>query len=57
MIRIAWITVTAAIIVIMEVVAYLKTTERTAYHLVADRQIPAFKVEKSWRILYKDFEA
>ena len=37
------------ILTIREVAEFLKVTERTIYRLVADSQIPAFKVGGSWR--------
>jgi len=37
------------IMVIDEVAAYLKVTERTIYRLAAAHKIPAFKVGGSWR--------
>ena len=34
---------------IKEVSAYLKSTAKTAYRLLAEKQIPGFKVEHLWR--------
>ena len=39
----------SGIMVIDEVAAYLKVTERTIYRLAAAHKIPAFKVGGSWR--------
>lgn len=37
------------ILTIKEVAAYLKLTEKTAYRLAANGEIPGFKVGGSWR--------
>ena len=44
------------ILVIRQVAAYLKVTERTIYRLAAARKIPAFKVGSTWRFSREDIE-
>lgn len=44
------------ILTIKEVAAYLKLTEKTAYRLVAEGEIPGFKVGGSWRFKKADIE-
>lgn len=45
------------IMTIKEVAVYLKLTEKTAYRLVADGEIPGFKVGGSWRFRRGEIEA
>jgi excisionase family DNA binding protein len=42
------------ILTIKEVSAYLKLTEKTAYRLAANGEIPGFKVGGSWRFRRAD---
>jgi excisionase family DNA binding protein len=44
------------ILIIKQVAAYLKVTERTIYRLAAARKIPAFKVGGTWRFSRADIE-
>ena len=44
------------IITIKELAEYLQIAEKTAYRLVLDKTIPAFKVGGSWRISQKEIE-
>jgi excisionase family DNA binding protein len=44
------------ILVIKQVAAYLKVTERTIYRLAAARKIPAFKVGGTWRFSRADID-
>jgi excisionase family DNA binding protein len=46
-----------SILMIKEVAAYLKVTERTIYRLAAAKKIPAFKVGGSWRFSRSDIDA
>lgn len=48
---------TTDIMTIKEVATYLKLTEKTAYRLAAQGQIPGFKVGGSWRFKKADIEA
>jgi len=41
---------------IKDVARYLKLTEKTAYRLVAEGQIPGFKVGGSWRFRRDEIE-
>lgn len=41
---------------IKDVARYLKLTEKTAYRLVADGEIPGFKVGGSWRFTREEIE-
>jgi len=44
------------ILTIREVAKMLKLAEKTVYSLVADNDIPGFKVGGSWRFSRKDLE-
>jgi len=44
------------ILTIKDVAEMLKLTEKTAYRLVSDREIPGFKVGGSWRFSRKELE-
>ena len=44
------------IITIREVADYLKLTEKTAYRLTAEGEIPGFKVGGSWRFKRSEIE-
>lgn len=44
------------ILTIREVAAYLKLTEKTAYRLAAEGDIPGFKVGGSWRFRRSEIE-
>lgn len=44
------------ILTIREVAAYLKLTEKTAYRLTAEGDIPGFKVGGSWRFRRSEIE-
>lgn len=44
------------ILTIREVAEMLKLTEKTAYRLVSDGEIPGFKVGGSWRFSRKELE-
>ncbi len=44
------------ILTIKEVAAYLKLTEKTAYRLAAEGDIPGFKVGGSWRFKRREIE-
>jgi excisionase family DNA binding protein len=44
------------ILTIQDVAARLKLAERTIYAMVAEREMPAFKVRGQWRIRRSDFE-
>lgn len=44
-----WTHMTDDILTIRELSAYLKTSEKTIYRLLAKNEIPAFKVGTSWR--------
>ena len=44
------------IFTIKEVASYLKLAEKTAYRLVADGQIPGFKVGGAWRFRKKELD-
>ncbi len=44
------------IMTLKEVAEYLKLTEKTAYRLAADKQLPGFKVGGSWRFKIIDLE-
>lgn len=48
---------TEDIFTLREVADYLKVTERTIYRLVAEKQIPAFKVGGGWRFRRADLDA
>jgi excisionase family DNA binding protein len=50
-------SMSADIFTLREVADYLKVTERTLYRLVAERQIPAFKVGGGWRFRRTDLDA
>ncbi|MCF6215660.1 MAG: helix-turn-helix domain-containing protein [Emcibacter sp.] len=41
---------------IKDVARYLKLTEKTAYRLVADGEIPGFKIGGSWRFTREEIE-
>jgi excisionase family DNA binding protein len=41
---------------IKDVARYLKLTEKTAYRLVVDGEIPGFKVGGSWRFTREEIE-
>jgi excisionase family DNA binding protein len=45
-----------AIMTIGEVADYLEVTERTIYRLAGAKQIPAFKVGRSWRFSSLDID-
>lgn len=47
---------TTDIMTIKEVAAYLKLTEKTAYRLSAEGEIPGFKVGGSWRFRKSDID-
>ncbi len=47
---------TSDIMTIREVAAYLKLTEKTAYRLAAEGEIPGFKVGGSWRFRQADID-
>ena len=44
------------ILTIREVAEMLKLTEKTAYRLVSEGEIPGFKVGGSWRFSQKELE-
>lgn len=44
------------ILTIRDVAEMLKLTEKTAYRLVSDGEIPGFKVGGSWRFSRKELE-
>jgi excisionase family DNA binding protein len=44
------------IMTLKEVAEYLKLTEKTAYRLAGDNQLPGFKVGGSWRFKKIDLE-
>lgn len=44
------------ILTIKEVAVYLKLTEKTAYRLAAEGDIPGFKVGGSWRFRRREIE-
>ena len=44
------------ILTIKEVADYLKLTEKTAYRLVAEGELPGFKVGGSWRFRRDEIE-
>lgn len=44
------------ILTIREVAAYLKLTEKTAYRLTSEGDIPGFKVGGSWRFRRSEIE-
>ena len=45
------------ILTIKEVAEYLRITEKTAYRLASERQIPGFKVGGSWRFRKGEIDA
>jgi len=45
------------IMTIKDVSAYLKITEKTAYRLTADGEIPGFKVGGAWRFRRQEIDA
>ena len=45
------------VMTIREVAAYLKLTEKTAYRLAADGEIPGFKVGGAWRFRKRDIDS
>lgn len=45
------------IMTIKEVASYLKITEKTAYRLTADGEIPGFKVGGAWRFRKQEIDA
>lgn len=45
------------ILTLKELAEYLKLTEKTAYRLAAEGQLPGFKVGGSWRFKLADIEA
>ncbi len=45
------------IMTIKEVASYLKITEKTAYRLTADGEIPDFKVDGAWRFRKQEIDA
>ena len=47
----------ADIMTIKEVASYLKITEKTAYRLTADGEIPGFKVGGAWRFRRQEIDA
>ncbi|MBL0320119.1 MAG: helix-turn-helix domain-containing protein [Alphaproteobacteria bacterium] len=44
------------IMTIREVAEYLKLTEKTAYRLVSEGELPGFKVGGSWRFRRSEIE-
>lgn len=44
------------ILTLKEVAQYLKLAEKTAYRLVANGELPGFKVGGSWRFKSQDIE-
>lgn len=44
------------ILTVDEVAAYLKLAKKTVYKLVAEKQIPAFRVGKFWRFKKSEIE-
>ena len=44
------------IMTIKEVASYLKITEKTAYRLTADGEIPGFKVGGAWRFRKQEID-
>jgi excisionase family DNA binding protein len=50
------IKMTTDILTIKEVADFLKLTEKTAYRLAADGNIPGFKVGGSWRFRRDEIE-
>lgn len=49
-------TMTDEILTLKEVAEYLKLAEKTAYRLVAEGQLPGFKVGGSWRFRRDEVE-
>ena len=47
---------TERILTVREVANMLKLNEKTVYRLVAEAQLPAFKVGGSWRFRVKDLD-
>jgi len=45
------------IMTIREVAGYLKLTEKTAYRLAADGELPGFKIGGAWRFRRGDIDA
>ena len=45
------------IMTIKEVAKYLKITEKTAYRLAGDGEIPGFKVGGAWRFRHREIDA
>ena len=45
------------IMTIKDVSAYLKITEKTAYRLTSDGEIPGFKVGGAWRFRKQEIDA
>ena len=45
------------IMTIKEVASYLKITEKTAYRLTAEGEIPGFKVGGAWRFRKQEIDA
>ncbi|MCB9946159.1 MAG: helix-turn-helix domain-containing protein [Geminicoccaceae bacterium] len=45
------------VMTIREVAEYLKLTEKTAYRLAAEGEIPGFKIGGSWRFRKGDIDA
>jgi excisionase family DNA binding protein len=45
------------IMTIKDVASYLKITEKTAYRLTADGEIPGFKVGGAWRFRKHEIDA
>lgn len=44
------------ILTVDEVAAYLKLAKKTVYKLVAEKQLPAFRVGKFWRFKKSELE-
>lgn len=44
------------ILTVDEVAAYLKLAKKTVYKLVAEKQLPAFRVGKLWRFKKSELE-
>lgn len=45
------------IMTIKEIASYLKITQKTAYRLTADGEIPGFKVGGAWRFRKQEIDA
>lgn len=51
------IIMTDQILILKEVAAYLKLTEKTVHRLAAEKKLPGFKLGGSWQFRIADLEA